>query len=874
MKVLRINSINGIYNEMYDPFVYSFKNEVIVKDSFLDLNQSFWNYILSDESIRNVIKIARLSLFDYSLIPQIHCAINDYELFISNVNKAKTELCNRNISQKMFFKHLETLEILCYIYSKFMFGGIPFTTNEAFGINESSSKKLYYDSTSSLKNPLYNWLVDKIVPVITSYNPDIVIFDGKPNIFSFCIAKLIKNNSIHLCISNTDSEYYSLFKIRKYLVKNEYLFKLFNSVILKDFSVTENQIINAIDNNESLENIDNIIFKHNNSIICNRIKENGNFRIFINKELNSNSVINVHLLPNMKCYWNKCVFCGINKKYSFDNKENNYMDLYDNLHILKDYISKYNIKYIWFIDEAFPIEILEKIAAFFIEENIEVVWQARCRIEPELLTNGLADLLYKSGLRELRLGLESASIKILRLMNKFPSDFEISLIDNILTEYHNSGISIHFPIIIGFPGENAEDRRLTYEYLEFATNKYSDVTFNINILYIDISSKLFNCWLDYGIYEMKIPCPADEFLGNIAYSIPQIPISLQNEQDSIMKDLLYPWYPPNALLKPHIFYRLSETIRNTLLWKEKKLKNKTNSIRDNTVVLCKNISFFKRKDDEYIIYNWNSHRYIIVNNAFKKFLRNWETPKNIFDLTEIAKSEPVTGLGFKDYIDISQKLLDNGFLELVPEDISENTNNNTIKAYYNEMYSKKTYDYNLKLNSWIKNNINRIAKGTILEVGIGMGQNINLYLKNGFFVHGIDISDVAINNLQRKYSGENIEFVCDDIKNLLLTANKYSLIVCSMVLQYLSSSDIVRTIKKLKSSLIKNGVLYLKVLSTEDSLYKSDTNIVKHFFTRDEILSLVEDMRIVELTQMVSEDSIRNLDTNMWGTIECISVKV
>lgn len=877
MKILRINQIKGIYNEMYSPNVYSFNTEIFVRDSYLDLNQCFWNFILSEKSICKLIDIAKSNSTDEILIPQVYSAINNLEIFIDNINKAKIELCNQNISPEIFFRYLETLEILCYLYSKFLFNGIPFSINEAFIINETSSKKLYYDSTNRYKNPLYDWILNRIMPVINDYNPDLVIFDGKPSIFSFCIAKMIKNKkkSIHICISNTDSEYYSLFKIKKFLVKNIYLFKIFDSIVLKDSSETENKLIHAITNKESLECVNNIIFHKNDLIICNNIKESGDFKLYINNSTNSNTIINVHLLPKMKCYWNKCVFCGINKKYSFENKVNNDIDLYNNLNKLKEHIIKYNIKYIWFIDEAFPIEILKKIAIFFIEEHIKVIWQARCRIEPELLTKGLSTILYNSGLRELRLGLESASKKVLKLMNKFPDNFDISIVDNILKEYHNSGISIHFPMIIGFPGENNEDRRITYEYLENAIKKYDDLTFNLNILYIDISSKLFNNWIDYDIYEIKLPCPASEFLGNIAFSTSTEPISLKNEQDSIMKNLLYPWYPPNALLKPHIFYRLSETIRNTLIWKDTKSKHLIFSIRNNTVILCKNISFYKLKNDQNIIYNWNTHRYIIVNDNFLRFIEKWKEPKNIFDLIEIANLNPVIGFSFSDYLDVCQKLLATGFFETIPENSMESLNNyNNVKKYYNEMYSKKLYDYNIIINSWLKNNINLITKGEVLEIGIGLGQNIDLYIENGFFVHGIDISDIAIKDLQNKYSAKNTKFLCGDITNISLPTNKYNLIVCSMVLHYLSSNDIVRTINNIKKSLNKNGYIYMKFLSTEDSLYEYNSKIIKHFFTKNEVLSLFGDMNIIELTQTIAEDNIRNLDAHRWGIIECIALKI
>ena len=64
-------------------------------------------------------------------------------------------------------------------------------------------------------------------------------------------------------------------------------------------------------------------------------------------------------------------------------------------------------------------------------------------------------------------------------------------------------------MIVGFPGESKEDRRITYSYLSTLRKRYPSLTFNINILSLDVSSPLFKKWYNYerrGKKESKQKC--------------------------------------------------------------------------------------------------------------------------------------------------------------------------------------------------------------------------------------------------------------------------------------------------------------------------------------------------------------------------------
>jgi len=84
------------------------------------------------------------------------------------------------------------------------------------------------------------------------------------------------------------------------------------------------------------------------------------------------------------------------------------------------------------------------------------------------LSDDYLSLLKKSGCRELIFGLESASQRILDLMNKqnlHETDFEI------LKGCHENGIAVNLQTFIGFPTETKEEAKETIQFL-FENEKY------------------------------------------------------------------------------------------------------------------------------------------------------------------------------------------------------------------------------------------------------------------------------------------------------------------------------------------------------------------------------------------------------------------
>ncbi len=568
MNYMRISSVGGLFHEFYEPIPNGLTKipNLDCKHNILDATNLFWSLIFDTKNIKKVLNKVKPTS------PKHIAIMANVELFIKQIEVAKKSICSQDITSSDFFQYLETLSIVCSLYSEYVYYPHRLTIQNGFENECFSASKIYINCLEKEENPYLRFIEDYVMPQLRVSVPQVIFVEGKPSLYNMTICRLVKTEfpQVHISLSRHSSEYYSLNKLETHLVNNVYLFKMVDSIILEYFQETERALINALENNIELSDIHNLVYKHGDKIIKTSYQANKNSYIpNIQEQYPASKLVNVHLQPYIMCYWNKCTFCGINKKYHFLNSEIMGDTLIHSLSSLNMYLSS-EVKYIWFIDEAIHPTKLKKIASFFIEKKLNIFWQVRCRIDELLLEDKLVSLLQKSGLKEIRLGLESASTSILESMNKFDANFSLELVDKICGKYSSAGISVHFPMIIGFPGESSFERKKTFLFLEDLCKKYPLVSFNINVFNLDISSYVYKHPSRYEIEEIYYPCPLDDFLDNILYwkrNEDTQENQLFRERDQFMREILYPWMPINSFVKPYLFYRLSETIRNTLIWK-------------------------------------------------------------------------------------------------------------------------------------------------------------------------------------------------------------------------------------------------------------------------------------------------------------------
>lgn len=609
---LTVNQIGGLFNQLYNLEEKLTDGEIT--DGFLNINSIFWSEILNFDNIKNMI--LELQKKDIVYSTKLNAVRNNPEMFYKVFNEAINNINCQTLDAKTEFSYLETLQIVCHLHTYLCSSPFELTIYEGYKHNQFSSMELKRNCILKYSNPYYEFIKNKIIPKINCKDLNILWMKGRPNISGFCLASLIKeiNPNVFIVSIDNNSEFFSFSKITSLLKENHPFFSVFDCVVLNDDISTYKQIRENINNKKSIKNIDNIIYSldKGNEIICTKRSSQKTTQVsLLKKELDH--IVNIKLFPKNHCYWNKCSFCAINKKYVCTTNDWNI----DSLLLTLKKMSEIGIDKFWALDEAIPIDTLSKISNAIIENNLKFNWHVRTRIEKEILADNLPKKLYNAGLRHILLGFESASPRILNFMNKTDHSNEyLDLSEKIVKAFNEIKIHVHFPVIIGFPTESQSERNKTFEFVNYLKNKYPYFSYNINILNLDVSSTLYNNWSKYNISSLEYPCEPYYFIGNsVLWKCNNSDISIKELELQAIESMKaqFPWYPKDSLLDIISFYSMWEYSRSQLhiSCQEKDLIDESNNISDEAnLYIAPETIMFMDSDDLYCLYNFKNHNCI------------------------------------------------------------------------------------------------------------------------------------------------------------------------------------------------------------------------------------------------------------------------
>lgn len=616
MKTLMVNSLCGIKNQMYssEQYVDSSRKHKIT-NGFFDINSLFWSEMFSPDNVKELICQAQKRLVN-DTSPKTLAVINNPEQFYTTYLEALESLYIPS-SKQILFQSLETLEIICSLFSKIYFKPFKLSIASGYVHSEFSSKDLLDMCLLPFCNPYLQFIKTKVIPQIINYSPQILVLTGKPNIASFAIAKIIKEKipDIFICSADNESDYFSLRKIQKFLSKNTTFFSTYNCVIFGDTETSLLQIKQALSQKVvDLNVVPDIMFSLDGGNTIKQTSNNVNLQSnnkinFVNSNLN---VINLKLFPHNHCYWNKCSFCGINSKYTLSN--NNSWDVDSAIKTLEK-LHKNGAEKFWFLDEAIPVEVLYELSTQLIARKININWHVRTRIEPQYTDKNFINVLKKSGLKHILFGFESAAERILEVMKKYSFDFDyLEISEKIVSFFNEEGIKVHFSAILGVPTETQKEMHETSMFLKYLYNNYPNFSYNVNSFYLDIGSEMYKRWEDYGVSSLSFPCSPKYFLDNHinwnSFSTNYKLDFIEKEQKELMLQQ-YPWYPKGTLVGPNTFFSFWEYSRYSLHELFNSKNNESNKIKNKKVKLSPFVSFLQYNSDQWLLYNLKNHHYVI-----------------------------------------------------------------------------------------------------------------------------------------------------------------------------------------------------------------------------------------------------------------------
>jgi anaerobic magnesium-protoporphyrin IX monomethyl ester cyclase len=121
------------------------------------------------------------------------------------------------------------------------------------------------------------------------------------------------------------------------------------------------------------------------------------------------------LVVSRGCYYN-CSFCATDTIHGRKIKHHS-VDY--TVALIESLKKKYSIKDIYFHDDYFAGDIkwLQSFCNLMIEKRLNITWSCASRIEP-LLKKNILQLMYDAGCRQIGVGIESGTNKILKSLNK------------------------------------------------------------------------------------------------------------------------------------------------------------------------------------------------------------------------------------------------------------------------------------------------------------------------------------------------------------------------------------------------------------------------------------------------------------------------
>ena len=150
------------------------------------------------------------------------------------------------------------------------------------------------------------------------------------------------------------------------------------------------------------------------------------------------------------CYWGKCAFCDGSLDYIGRYQPAKATVIVDRMQTLIRQTGEYGFH---FTDEAAPPTLMRDVAIEILRRGMKVIWWTNVRFEKSFSPD-LCRLLKASGCIAVSGGLEVASDRILKLINK---GVDIEQVAKVASNFTEAGIMVHAYLMFGFPTQTEQE---------------------------------------------------------------------------------------------------------------------------------------------------------------------------------------------------------------------------------------------------------------------------------------------------------------------------------------------------------------------------------------------------------------------------------
>lgn len=172
--------------------------------------------------------------------------------------------------------------------------------------------------------------------------------------------------------------------------------------------------------------------------------------------------------PTRGCYWNKCTFCDYGLNFDMPTSPSREVSLDGFIADLRRVLSI--TPFVYFAVDAMSPSFLRRMCLAIERSSIDIQWSAELRLETKISDPNLAYMLKNAGCVAISFGLESASQRILELIDK---GVQIGNVPSVLKSLKDVDIGAQMMAFTGFPSETELEAQTTFDFLREQKNNWA-----------------------------------------------------------------------------------------------------------------------------------------------------------------------------------------------------------------------------------------------------------------------------------------------------------------------------------------------------------------------------------------------------------------
>ena len=283
--------------------------------------------------------------------------------------------------------------------------------------------------------------------------------------------------------------------------------EMFHSIVLFEGEHPLDQLLKQLKDKQPLDTVPNLIYIKNGEVVRNASSKAlpydqlacPNFDdLPLNKYLMPYPVL--PYMASRGCYWGKCTFCTHSFIYDSHYRKENEERVAEEL----DYLGKkYKTKFFTFSDEAISPNAFDRMSKAILSQGVEMRALGMLKFESDSVeTVELFENMYRAGFLMLFFGLESASDRILSIIEK---GCDQATEKRVLGNSSLAGIWNHLYLFFGFPTEEKHEAQETIDFT-VQHGELGDGTIH------SIGQSIFSLEKDSAIYHNPTKFQIDKIL--------------------------------------------------------------------------------------------------------------------------------------------------------------------------------------------------------------------------------------------------------------------------------------------------------------------------------------------------------------------------